>query len=125
MSLIEANDFIMQKKILSVREHYDFLDLQGNKLGEADGNLVQVPPKFAVLDTHGMELMHMQGKTFSLHREFTFYSSANEELGTIKRKIAKIVGEEFWIEKKTAKNSCASAETSPNTNTKWNSKDNP
>ena len=30
MSLLETNDFIMQKKILSMHEHYDFLDLQGN-----------------------------------------------------------------------------------------------
>ena len=48
MSLLEINDFIMQKKILSAREHYDFLDLKGNKLGEADGNFIQVPPKFVV-----------------------------------------------------------------------------
>ncbi len=99
MSLLETNDFIMQKKILSAHEHYDFMDLKGNKLGEADGNLIQVPPKFVVLDSHGLEIMHLQGKTFSLHREFTFYDSTGEELGTIKRKIAKLVGEEFWIEK--------------------------
>jgi uncharacterized protein YxjI len=98
-NLLEVNDFIMQKKILSAREHYDFLDLQGNKLGEADGNIVQVPPKFVVLDTHGIELMHLKGKTFSLHREFTFYGSTGEELGTIKKKIVKLVGEEFWVEK--------------------------
>ena len=99
MSLLETNDFIMQKKILSAREHYDFMDLKSNKLGEADGNIIQVPPKFVVMDTHGLELMHLQGKTFSLHREFTFFSSTGEELGTIKRKIAKLLGEEFWIEK--------------------------
>jgi uncharacterized protein YxjI len=97
--LLEANDFIMKKKILSAREHYDFEDLKGNKLGEADGNIVQVPPKFVVKDTHGLELMHLQGKVFSLHREFTFYGSAGEELGTIKKKIAKLIGEEFWVEK--------------------------
>ncbi len=45
------------------------------------------------------ELMHLQGKTFSLHREFTFYGSAGEELGTIRRKIAKLTGEEFSVEK--------------------------
>ena len=99
MSLLEVNDFRMQKKILSAREHYDFLDLKGNRLGEADGNIVQVPPKFNMLDTHGVELMRMQGKTFSLHREFSFYTPEGEELGTIKRKIAKLVGEEFWVEK--------------------------
>jgi uncharacterized protein YxjI len=97
--LIEANDFVMQKKILSAREHYDFIDLKGNKMGEADGNIVQIPPKFTVFDTKGMELMHLQGKTFSLHREFVFYGSSGEEIGTIKRKIAKLVGEEFWVER--------------------------
>lgn len=42
--------------------------------------------------------MHLQGKTFSLHREFTICTPNGEELVVIKRKIAKIVGEEFWIE---------------------------
>ena len=99
MSLLESNDFIMQKKILSMHEHYDFSDVQGNKLGEADGNLVQVPPKFQVKDTHGVELLEVKGKVFSLRHEFTFHGQGSEELGTIKKKIAKLVGEEFWVEK--------------------------
>jgi uncharacterized protein YxjI len=99
VSLLEANELILVKKILSVREHYDFVDRTGYKLGEADGNLVQIPPKFIVKDTHGTELMRLEGKVFSLRREFTFYNPAGEELATIKRKIAKFVGEEFWLEK--------------------------
>jgi uncharacterized protein YxjI len=99
MSLLDNSDFLMQKKILSAHEHYDFMDLKGNNLGEADGNFIQIPPKFIVKDNHGLELMHLQGKTFSLHREFTLYGSTGEELGTIRRKIAKLVGEEFWLEK--------------------------
>ncbi|MGA2523382.1 MAG: LURP-one-related family protein [Candidatus Bathyarchaeia archaeon] len=102
MSLLDINDFIMQKKILSAHEHYDFLDLQGNKLAEADGNLIQIPPKFQLKDTHNIELMHIQGKTLSLRREFTFFDQTGEELGTIKKKIAKFVGEEFWVEKNGA-----------------------
>jgi uncharacterized protein YxjI len=97
--LLEATEFIMKKKILSAREHYDFEDLTGNKLGEASGNFFQVPAKFAVKDTHGLELMHLEGKVLSLRKQFSFYSSANEELGTIKKKLAKLVGEEFWVEK--------------------------
>jgi uncharacterized protein YxjI len=97
--LLEANDLIMKKKILSAREHYDFEDTTGNKLGEAEGNFLQVPPKFVVKDTHGLELMHLQGKMFTMRSEFTFYGSAGEELGTIKKKIAKLFGEEFWVEK--------------------------
>jgi uncharacterized protein YxjI len=99
MSLLEASDFIAQKKILSAHEHYDFLDLQGNKLGEADGNLVQVPPKFQVKDAHGLEFMHLQGKTLSLHREFTLYGQSGEELAIIKKKVATFGGQEYWVEK--------------------------
>jgi len=99
MSLLEANDFIIQKKILSAREHYDFLDLQGNKLGEADGSIVQVPPKFQVKDTHGLELMHLQGKVFSLRKEVSFFGSGGEALGTIKKKIATFASQEYWVEK--------------------------
>ena len=99
LSLLEVNDFIMQKKILSAHEHYDFRDLQNNPLGQAEANLVQVPPKFQVRDVHDQELMNLQGKTLSLRHEFTFYTSDGQELGTIKRKIAKLFGEEFWVEK--------------------------
>ncbi len=99
MSLLDASDFIIQKKILSAHEHYDFLDLQGNKLGEADGNLIQIPPRFEVKDIHGIELMHLQGKTLSLHKEFTMYGSSGQELGTIKKKIATFMSQEYWLEK--------------------------
>ena len=119
MSLLETNDFIMQKKILSAHEHYDFMDLKGNKLGEADGNIIQVPPKFVVLDTHGFELMHLQGKTFSLQREFTFYDSARRRAGNNKDARSP----NWWAKnsgsKKTARSSCAFTEISPNTNIKW------
>jgi uncharacterized protein YxjI len=99
MSLLDASSFIVQKKILSAHEHYDFLDLQGNKLGEADGNLIQVPPKFQVKDAHGIELMQMQGKTLSLHREFAIIGQGGQTLANIKKKIATFAGQEYWLER--------------------------
>ena len=98
-SLLEANDFIMKKKILSMREHYDFEDLSGTKLGEADGNLLQLPVKFTVIDTHGTSLMRVEGKVVSIRHEFTFKSEASDVIWTIKKKIAKFAGEEFWVER--------------------------
>jgi len=53
LSLLEANNFVMQKRILSGQEHYDFPRRKGNQLGAANGNIVQIPPKFVVVDTHG------------------------------------------------------------------------
>ena len=97
--LFGANDFILKKKLLSLREHYDLEDTSGTKLGEADGNLFQFPAKFVVIDTSGSELMHLEGKVFSLRNQFAFYDGTGAELGTIKKKILKPIGEEYWIEK--------------------------
>jgi uncharacterized protein YxjI len=98
-SLLGVNDLVLKKKILSVREHYDLEDVSGTKLGEADGNLLQFPAKFVVIDTNGSELMHLEGKVLSLRNQFTFYDNAGAELGIIKKKIVKLIGEEFWVEK--------------------------
>jgi len=61
-SLLETNDFVIKKKILSLSEHYEFEDSSGTKLSEADGNFFQFPAKFTAVDTHGLELMHLEGK---------------------------------------------------------------
>jgi uncharacterized protein YxjI len=97
--LFDINDFVLKKKILSVREHYDLEDKAGMKLGEANGNLLQLPAKFVLVDAHGSELMRLKGKVISLRNQFTFYDNTGGELGTIKKKIAKLIGDEFWVEK--------------------------
>jgi uncharacterized protein YxjI len=97
--LLGISDFVLKKKILSLREHYDLEDRTGTKLGEADGNLVQLPAKFVVIDSSGSEVMRLQGKVISLRNQFTFYDNAGAEFGTIRKKIIKPIGEEFWVEK--------------------------
>ncbi len=97
--MFEITDVVMKKKILSVREHYYFEDLKGVQLGSAEGNFIQVPPKFVITDNHGFELMRLQGKMVSFRNEFSIFDNQNVELGTIRRKIAKLIGEEFWVGK--------------------------
>jgi uncharacterized protein YxjI len=95
----ENSDFVLRKKILSLHEHYDLIDLAGTKLGEADGNLFQFPAKFVVVDTNGTELMRLGGKVLSLRNQFTIFDNLGVQLGTIRKKIVKLIGEEYWIEK--------------------------
>jgi uncharacterized protein YxjI len=105
-SLSEINDFVLKKKILSLREHYDLEDKNGTKLGEADGSLFQLPAKFMVIDTNGSELMHLEGKVLSFRDQFTFYDPSGAELGTIKKKILKPIGEEYWIQRNGVETIC-------------------
>src|SRR5262245_35001833 len=65
-SLLQLNEFSMNKKILSIREHYDFQDRNGANVGEGDGNLIQLPAKFVVYDTNHSELMSVTGKIIQI-----------------------------------------------------------
>jgi len=97
--LFEINDLVLKKKILSMREHYDLEDRTGMKLGEADGNLFQLPAKFVLKDAGGSELMRIEGKILAFRNQYTFFDEAGAELGTIKKKIVKLIGEEYWVER--------------------------
>jgi len=88
----------MVKKIMSLREHYDFKDRSGNNLGEGDGNFFQFPAKFTVLDQNGAEWMHLNGKLISIRREFDLFDPSGNQLGAIKKKLIKLVGDEYWVE---------------------------
>ena len=100
-TLLTATDLIMTKKILSLREHYDISDRDGRKIGEGDGNFVQVPAKFVVsevADSSKKEVMHIDGKVLSLRHQFTLYDANGNSLGELKKKIAKLIGQEYWLE---------------------------
>jgi uncharacterized protein YxjI len=43
--------------------------------------------------------MHLEEKMMSIRGQFTIYDNQGAELGTIKKKIARLIGEEFWMEK--------------------------
>jgi len=97
--LLSTREFIMTKKILSIREHYDFSSREGTKLGEGDGNFLQFPAKFVVLDAKNAEIMHLNGKLLSIRREFDIYDPSGNLVGIMKKKLVKLIGSEYWVEK--------------------------
>ncbi len=99
-TFLDTNELIVKKKILSVREHYDIQDGSGNVLAVGESGIVQLPAIFQIMDArYGQLIMRMEGKVFSLHNQFTMTDNLGVELGTIRKKVAKLFGEEFWIEK--------------------------
>jgi uncharacterized protein YxjI len=96
--LLSAKDLVLNKRILSVREHYDIQNTAGVRLGEAEGNFFQFPAKFEVQDSNGAMVMRIEGKLVSLRREFRMYDPSGALLAAIKKKIVKLVGSEYWLE---------------------------
>ena len=96
--LLASKDLTLNKKIMSVREHYDIQSTDGRPLGTAEGNFFQFPAKFVVQDSGGAQVMHIEGKMVSLRREFGMYDPSGTPLAAIKKKLAKLIGSEYWLE---------------------------
>ncbi len=93
----------MNKKIFSLKEHYDFEDTSGTKIGEGEGNFFQMPAKFSVYQYEsgsglGQEILRIQGKLISLRHQFDLFDSSGNNLGSMKKKLAKLIGQEYWLE---------------------------
>lgn len=99
-TIFNTNEVVMKKRILSLREHYDIEDRSGNRLAEGEGNFIQIPAIFQVKDPRSnTHLMEIEGKIITIHKQFTIKDYNGVPLGTIKKKIVKLIGQEFWIEK--------------------------
>jgi len=98
-SLFDTNEFVLKKKIMSLREHYDIEDKLGNKIVGVDGNYLQVPTKFVVINSHdGSETMRIEGKMLSMHDQFSFKDPTGSEFAVIRKKIATLVHDQYWLE---------------------------
>ncbi len=98
-ALLSTREFIMTKKILSIREHYDFTSRGGMNLGEGDGNFFQLPAKFVVLDSNNSEIMHLNGRLLSIRREFDMFDPSGNLISIMKKKLIKLIGSEYWVER--------------------------
>ena len=103
-SILEVNDFVLKKKSIFSGKHYNLEDTTGTKLGEVNLNMrhvstLQFIPTFMVTDANGSEVMHLEMKMPSTRLQFTFFDPTGAEIGTIKKKILKFPGDEYWIEK--------------------------
>jgi len=98
--MFDTNEIVMKKRILSLREHYDIEDRSGTQLAEGEGNFIQVPAIFQVKDPRsGTLIMQIEGKILTLHDQFTITDPTGVLLGIIRKKIIKLIGQEFWIER--------------------------
>ena len=99
-TMFDTNEIVMKKRILSLREHYDIEDRSGTQLAEGEGNFIQVPAIFQVKDPRsGTLIMQIEGKILTLHDQFTITDPTGVLLGIIRKKIIKLIGQEFWIER--------------------------
>jgi len=98
MGLFDQNKYIIEQKLVALRDTYGVKDLNGNLLGYVKAKIVSFGPKFWFEDLNGVQLGEIDGKVVSIHNEYEVKDQNGQLKAKIKKKILKLIGSEWWME---------------------------
>jgi uncharacterized protein YxjI len=96
--MFDQNKYIIEQKLVALRDTYGVKDLNGNLLGYVKAKIVSMGPKFWFEDTNGVQLGEIDGKIVSIHNEYDVKDQNGQLKARIKKKILKLIGSEWWME---------------------------
>jgi uncharacterized protein YxjI len=100
MSMFENREFIIDQRLLSVRNTYVVKDRSGNQLGFVKQEFISLGPRFWFEDNNGVHLGEVDGKIITVHHEYEIKGRNGETEAKVKKKILKLLGSEWWMEDK-------------------------
>jgi uncharacterized protein YxjI len=98
MSLLENREFVIDQRLLSIRNTYVVKNKLGEQLGFIKQEFVSWGPKFWLEDNAGNHLGEIDGKVLTAHHEYEIKDRNGNTKARIKKKILKLFGSEWWME---------------------------
>ncbi|NWG11412.1 LURP-one-related family protein [Candidatus Bathyarchaeota archaeon] len=98
MSMFQNREFIIDQRLLSVRNTYVVKDKLGQQLGFIKQEFVSLGPKFWFEDNAGAHIGEVDGKVVTVHNEYEIKDQDGQVQAKIKKKILKLFGSEWWME---------------------------
>ena len=93
-----TNAYIIDQKILAVRDTFGIKDRNGNLLAYVKQQLLSFGPKFWYEDTSGQRLGEIHGKVLAVRPTYEIYDSQGHMVAQVKKKIISMLGEKWWME---------------------------
>ena len=93
-----GNEYIVEQKILTLRDTFGIKDTAGNLLAYVKKQFVSFGPKFWFEGPGGERLGEVHGKILSVRPTFEVYGEQGALLAAVKKKILKLLGSEWWME---------------------------
>jgi uncharacterized protein YxjI len=90
--------YIIEQKMVAVRDTYGIKDRNGNLLAYVKRKIVSVGPNFWFESPDGTRLGEVHGKVLAVRPTFEIYDMQQKLLGVIKKKMLKLLGSEWWLE---------------------------
>ena len=96
--MLENREFIIDQRLLSVRNTYVVKDKHGQQLGFIKQEFVSWGPRFWLEDNAGNRLGEIDGKVVTVHHEYEIKDKEWQVRARVKKKILKFFGSEWWME---------------------------
>ena len=96
--LFSGNGYIIEQKILALRDTFGIKDRNGNQLAYVKKQLVSFGPKFWYEDTSGQRLGEIHGKELTIRPSFEIYDAQNQLRARVKEKLIVLIGSKWWME---------------------------
>lgn len=97
-SLFDQTEYIIDKKILALRDTFAVKNRQGDLLGYVKKKIVSMGPQLWLEDLNGQRLGEIHGRILSLHHTYEILDSSGVKVGVVNKKIKKLIGTEWWLE---------------------------
>lgn len=97
-SLLDQSEYIIDKKILALRDTFAVKNRQGELLGYVKKKIVSLGPQFWFEDLNGQRLGEVHARILTIRHTYEIFSTNNEKIGIVNKKIMKILGTEWWLE---------------------------
>jgi uncharacterized protein YxjI len=97
-SAFAGTEYIIEQKIVAVRDTYGIKDRNGNLLAYVKKKMVSVGPNFWFETPDGTRLGEVHGKVLAVRPTFEIYDIQGQMLALVKKKILKLLGSEWWLE---------------------------
>jgi len=93
-----GTEYIIEQKIVAMRDTFGIKDRNGNLLAYVKRKIVSFGPKFWFESPDGTRLGEVNGKVLTVRPTFEIYDVQGNLLAVVKKKILKLLGSEWWLE---------------------------
>ena len=95
---LSGTEFIIEQKIMTMRDTFGIKDRNGNLLAYVKKKIVSLGPNFWFESPDGARLGEVKGKVIAVRPTFEIYDTQGQLLAVVKKKVLKLLGSEWWLE---------------------------
>ena len=93
-----ATQYVIEQKILAIRDTYGIKDTSGNLLAYVKQQLMSFGPRFWYEAPDGSRLGEIHGKILTIRPTFEIYDGQGQLRAVVKKKLVNLIGENWWME---------------------------